>query len=66
MSGATAPVEDDPNSCIPGPLRDFVFDLYQSTRHSCNVDEQSVLYKETFRDLSSKVITNEIEINHMI
>jgi len=58
MSGgnnnASTPVDDDPNSCIPGPLRDFVFDLYQSTRHSCNADEQSVLYKETFRDLSSK------------
>lgn len=58
MSGAgnnnTTPIEDDPNSCIPGPLRDFVFDLYQCTRTACNADEQAVLYKETFRDLSSK------------
>ena len=65
MSGAgnnnTTPIEDDPNSCIPGPLRDFVFDLYQCTRNASNADEQAVLYKETFRDLSSKV--NETQKN---
>lgn len=53
MSSGTAAV-DDPNSCIPGPLRDFVFDLHQSTRNSFNAAEQTLLYHGTFRDLSTK------------
>jgi len=52
--GGNATAGDDPNSCIPGPLKDFVFDLYQSTRHAYDADEQSVLYSGTFRDLTAK------------
>jgi hypothetical protein len=45
----------DPDSCLPAPVKNFVFDLHDSAFRSLLVSEQSVLYNGTFRDLSSKV-----------
>ena len=45
----------DPDACIPGPLKDFVFDLHDSVCSSQIHSEQVTLYSGTFRELSSKV-----------
>jgi len=47
-------VGDDPDSCIPAPLKDFVFDLHDSARRSQDAAEQSSLYTGVFRELSTK------------
>ena len=46
---------DDPDACLPAPLKDFVFDLHDSARRSMIETEQASLYSGTFRELSSKV-----------
>ena len=51
----TAAMRDDPDACLPAPVKDFVFDLHDSARRSMIQSEQEVLYKDTFRDLSQKV-----------
>ena len=48
-------MRDDPDACLPAPVKDFVFDLHDSARRSMIQSEQEVLYKNTFRDLSQKV-----------
>ena len=48
-------MSSDPDSCIPGPLKDFVFDLHDSVCTSQIHSEQLTLYNGTFRELSSKV-----------
>lgn len=48
-------MSDDPDACLPAPLKDFVFDLHDSARRSMIDSEQGVLYNDTFRDLSQKV-----------
>ena len=45
----------DPDSCLPQPVKNFVFDLHDSAFRSLLVSEQASLYNGTFRDLSSKV-----------
>ena len=40
---------------VPQALTDFVFDLYDSVTLSQLTEEQSRLYNNVFRDLSSKV-----------
>ena len=40
---------------VPHALTDFVFDLYDSVTLSQLTEEQSRLYNDVFRDLSSKV-----------
>lgn len=45
---------EDPDSCIPAPLKDFVFDLHDTARRSHIEAEQNTLYTGTFRELSSK------------
>ena len=52
---ASKVVGDDPDSCIPAPLKDFVFDLHDSARRSQLPAEQGTLYSGVFRDLSAKV-----------
>mmetsp|Transcript_5333 Transcript_5333/g.7771 ORF Transcript_5333/g.7771 Transcript_5333/m.7771 type:complete len:562 (+) Transcript_5333:230-1915(+) len=47
-------MSSDPDSCIPGPLKDFVFDLHDSVRNSQIPSEQTALYTGTFRDLTAK------------
>lgn len=47
-------VGDDPDSCIPAPLKDFVFDLHDSARRSQVASEQSAQYNGQFTDLSNK------------
>jgi translation initiation factor 3 subunit L len=50
MSGAS-----DPNdACLPAPLKDFVFDLHDSARRSHLPSEQTVLYRDTFAELTRK------------
>jgi hypothetical protein len=44
-------VEDN----LPGPLKDFIFDLHDSVRTSQIPSEQLVLYTASFRSLTSKV-----------
>eukprot|EP00560_Eucampia_antarctica_P005962 CAMPEP_0197824192 /NCGR_PEP_ID=MMETSP1437-20131217/1487_1 /TAXON_ID=49252 ORGANISM="Eucampia antarctica, Strain CCMP1452" /NCGR_SAMPLE_ID=MMETSP1437 /ASSEMBLY_ACC=CAM_ASM_001096 /LENGTH=550 /DNA_ID=CAMNT_0043423735 /DNA_START=74 /DNA_END=1726 /DNA_ORIENTATION=+ len=44
----------DPDSCIPGPLKDFVFDLHDCVCTSQIHSEQVTLYSGTFRELTSK------------
>jgi len=52
---ASKVVGDDPDSCLPAPLKDFVFDLHDSARRSQVPAEQTPLYTGVFRDLSNKV-----------
>ena len=40
---------------VPQAVTDFVFDLYDSVTLSQLTEEQSRLYNDVFRDLSSKV-----------
>merc|ERR1719223_1614176 len=47
-------MSDDPDACLPAPLKDFVFDLHDSARRSMLENEQGALYSGTFRELSSK------------
>jgi len=47
-------MSNDPDACLPGPLKDFVFDLHDSARRSMMPAEQVALYTGTFRELSSK------------
>jgi len=54
MSKPVAGSSEDPDSCIPAPVKDFVFDLHDSARRSQNASEQAPLYSGTFRELSSK------------
>lgn len=54
MSKPVAGSSDDPDSCIPAPVKDFVFDLHDSARRSQNSSDQAPLYSGTFRELSSK------------
>lgn len=42
---------------VPQALTDFVFDLYDSVTLSQLTEEQSRLYNNVFRDLSTKVCT---------
>jgi len=42
------------DDCLPGPLKDFIFDLHDSVRTSQIPTEQLTLYTGTFRDLTSK------------
>ena len=52
---STASTSADPNdACLPGPLKDFVFDLHDSARRSHLPAEQSTLYRDTFADLTKK------------
>lgn len=51
---AKAVGSDDPDSCIPAPVKDFVFDLHDTARRSHIAAEQAPLYSGTFRELSSK------------
>lgn len=44
----------DPDSCIPGPLKDFVFDLHDCVCRSQIHSEQVTLYNGTFRELTAK------------
>jgi len=44
----------DPDSCIPGPLKDFVFDLHDCVCRSQIHSEQATLYSGTFRELTAK------------
>ena len=48
------------DDCLPGPLKDFIFDLHDSVRTSQIPAEQLTLYTGSFRELTSKVST---EIN---
>jgi len=45
------------DDCLPGPLKDFIFDLHDSVsvRTSQIPAEQLTLYTGSFRDLTSKV-----------
>jgi hypothetical protein len=45
----------DPDSCLPTPVKNFVFDLHDTSFRSQILSEQAALYNGTFRDLSSKV-----------
>jgi hypothetical protein len=45
----------DPDSCLPGPLKDFVFDLHDTARRSQLPIEQGTLYNGTFREITAKV-----------
>ena len=45
---------DNPDSCIPTPLKDFVFDLHDSVRVSQIPSEQQALYSGSFRELTAK------------
>jgi len=51
-------MSSDPDSCIPTPLKDFVFDLHDSVRNSHIPSEQNTLYTGTFRSLTSKYFGN--------
>jgi translation initiation factor 3 subunit L len=42
------------DDCLPGPLKDFIFDLHDSVRTSQMPAEQLTLYTGSFRDLTSK------------
>lgn len=51
----SAAASADPNdACLPGPLKDFVFDLHDSARRSHLPAEQAALYRDTFADLTKK------------
>ena len=41
-------------SCLPSPIRDFVFDLHDTARRSHLPPEQSVLYSQTYPALTRK------------
>jgi hypothetical protein len=43
------------DDCLPGPLKDFIFDLHDSVRTSQIPAEQLALYTGSFRELTSKV-----------
>lgn len=47
-------MSSDPDSCIPAPLKDFVFDLSDSVLTSQIPTEQLALYNGTFRELTAK------------
>mmetsp|Transcript_32948 Transcript_32948/g.48326 ORF Transcript_32948/g.48326 Transcript_32948/m.48326 type:complete len:521 (+) Transcript_32948:71-1633(+) len=47
-------MSSDPDACLPGPLRDFVFDLHDSCRRSQIASEQTVFYIGTFREITAK------------
>lgn len=47
-------VSDDPDSCIPAPLKDFIFDLHDSVTLSHIPSEQNSLYHGLFRELTAK------------
>lgn len=42
------------DDCLPGPLKDFVFDLHDSVRTSQIPSEQHTLYTGTYHDLTKK------------
>ena len=44
---------------VPSAVTDFVFDLYDSVTLSQLTEEQSRLYNNVFRDLSSKVCNRQ-------
>lgn len=54
MAKVVAGSSDDPDSCIPAPVKDFVFDLHDTARRSHVAADQAALYSGTFRELSSK------------
>ena len=53
----------DPNdACLPGHVKDFVFDLHDSARRSHLPAEQAVLYRDTFADLTKKYFEKSVSL----
>lgn len=50
------------DDCLPGPLKDFVFDLHDSVRTS-QIPAEQVVFLGNFRELTSKV--NSLIIMHV-
>eukprot|EP01041_Mallomonas_annulata_P000583 gene583-1130_t len=43
---------------LPEPIQDFVFDLYQSSRRSLQIEEVQQIYDTRFKELSDKYFNN--------
>mmetsp|Transcript_18772 Transcript_18772/g.18877 ORF Transcript_18772/g.18877 Transcript_18772/m.18877 type:complete len:524 (+) Transcript_18772:190-1761(+) len=43
---------------LPEPIKDFVFDLYQSTRRSLQIEEVQQIYDSRFRELTDKYFSS--------
>ena len=55
-------MSSDPDACLPAPVRDFVFDLHDSSRRSLIGSDQVNLYNNTFKELTGRVRYFVIEI----